>query len=308
MGVTLVNRSTSCAVRRTAAAGFFLFFAFAGASLHAAVVRFHTSAGDIDVRLYDGAAPLNTANFLNYATSNRYDGTFVHRVAQNPGGGTANFVVQGGGYQLNNSIFAATGIALDPPVVHELSASNLRGTLAAAHAANPDGAQSQWYFNVGNNSFLDTAPSGPFTVFGRIVGAGMLVVDTINNLAVINASAAQNAPGESFSEVPVFDVNKVLQQGDITNLDAVIVHDVETLNLTDGDYNFDGVVDQADLAVWTSDQGSTTKAEADGNGNGVVDQADFDIWQAHAVPEPGSLAAAMAAAVGMAALRRRGSR
>jgi peptidyl-prolyl cis-trans isomerase A (cyclophilin A) len=276
-----------------------------GGALHAKVVRFHTTSGDIDVRLYDGAAPLHAQNFLNYTTSNRYDATFIHRVAQQ-NGQSADFVIQGGGFKLNNSIFAATGIALDPPVALEFAISNLRGTLGAARTANPNSAQSQWFFNVGDNTFLDS-PGNDFTVFGRVVGGGMSVVDAINDLSVVNASAAQNAPSEAFAEVPVYNLQKVLSQQDIRNEDAVIVEDVEVLNFTDGDYNFDGFVNNADLAIWSADIGSTTKAEADGNGNGVIDQADFLIWQAN-VPEPSSLA--LAATVGMAGLtsrRRRAS-
>lgn len=266
-------------------------------ALHAKVVRFHTTSGNIDVRLYDGAAPLHVQNFLNYTTSNRYDATFIHRVPQLQGGGTADFVVQGGGFKLNNSIFAATEIALDPPVPLEFAVSNLRGTLGAARTLNPVSAQSQWFFNVGDNTHLDS-PGNEFTVFGRVVGGGMSVVDAINDLSIIDASAAQNAPREAFSEVPIYNLQKVLTQQDVRDDDAVIVQDIEVLSFTDGDYNFDGFVNDADLAVWTANIGSTTKAEADGNGNGVIDQADFLIWQAN-VPEPNSLG--LAAAVGLAA-------
>ena len=124
----------------------------------ATVVRFLTSSGNIDVRMYDAATPLSVANFLNYAHSNRYDGTFIHRVPQAPasqGGGTANFIIQGGGFALNNSIFAAAPIVTDPPVVNEPGISNLRGTLAFAKSARLNSATSQWFFNIGNNSFLD---------------------------------------------------------------------------------------------------------------------------------------------------------
>ena len=54
--------------------------------------------------------PNSVNNFLAYTNSNRYNGTFIHRVPQSPSGGTSHFVVQGGGFLLNNSIFAASGI------------------------------------------------------------------------------------------------------------------------------------------------------------------------------------------------------
>jgi hypothetical protein len=49
--------------------------------------------------------------------------------------------------------------------------SNTYGTLAMAKlAGNTNSATAQWFFNLGNNSFLD-APNanGYFTVFGRVV-------------------------------------------------------------------------------------------------------------------------------------------
>jgi cyclophilin family peptidyl-prolyl cis-trans isomerase len=282
----------------------------------ATVVRFQTTSGNIDVRLFDGATPLSVANFLNYSNTNRYDGTFIHRVPQRPpsqGGGTSNFVIQGGGFLLNNSIFAATGIVTNQPVMNEPGISNLRGTLSYAKGSDPNSATSQWFFNVGNNTFLDLPANGSFTAFGRVVGAGMTVVDAINNLPTINAAIAENGPGEDFDEIPVYNTAKVTQQNDIKNDDAVMMVDIRVLNVPAGDYNFDGKVDGADLTVWKADFGSTLKAEADGNGNGRVDGDDLLIWQrtlgqnfgvptALAIPEP---AAAALALFGAAAFLRR---
>ena len=52
--------------------------------VRATVVRFQTSSGNVDVRLYNALTPNSITNFMNYVTSNRYDGTFIHRVPQNP--------------------------------------------------------------------------------------------------------------------------------------------------------------------------------------------------------------------------------
>ena len=245
----------------------------------ATIVRFQTSSGDVDVRLYNSATPNTVANFLSYVTTNSYDGSFIHRVPQNPGGGTSNFVVQGGGFRLNNSIFAATAIPANPPIGDEPHFSNTRGTLVLAKG--PLGATSQWYFNLANNSFLDAQGFSPF---GRVLGTGMNVVDTINNLPTINATVAQNAPGEDFDEIPVRDFNQVFAQGDITANEAVMVN-ISVLNLPAGDYDFNGVVNAADFNVWQSTLGSTLNAAADGNGDGIVNQPDYDIW-ASSVPEP----------------------
>ena len=239
------------------------------------VVRFSTSSGNVDVRLYNTITPNSVANFLNYVTGNKYSGSFIHRVPQfkdqnNNNTGTQHFVVQGGGFLLNNSIFAATGIVTNAPIGDEFGISNTRGTLA--FAKNSLGATSQWFFNVGNNSFLDASN---FTVFGRVLGSGMTVVDTIDNLPAINAAAAENAAGEDFDEVPI---RVPLTQNDITSTEAVMVN-VSVLNFKAGDYDFNGTVNAADYAVWRSSFGSTTNAAADGNGNGRVDAADYIMWR-----------------------------
>jgi peptidyl-prolyl cis-trans isomerase A (cyclophilin A) len=285
------------------------------APARATVVRFQTSSGNVDVRLNDALTPNSITNFTNYVTSNRYDGTFIHRVPQLGTGGTSNFVVQGGGFKLNNSIFAAAGIVTDAPIADEFNLSNTRGTLS--FAKNALGATSQWFFNIGNNSFLDAQG---FTVFGRVVNNGMTVVDAINNLTTVNAAGAQNAAGEDFDEIPVYNITKVVNQQDILNEDAVMILDVRTLNIPAGDYNFDGRVNAADLTVWKADFGSTTKAEADGNGNGRVDAGDFLIWQrtlgqnfgtptmvsaVTSVPEPGAATLAACALAALARCRRR---
>lgn len=249
-----------------------------GETARATIVQFQTSSGNVNVRLYNTATPNSVVNFMNYVTSNRYSGTFIHRVPQvkdqfGNNIGTQHFVVQGGGFLLNNSIWAASGISTFSPIGDEPGISNTRGTLA--FAKNGLGATSQWFFNVGDNSALNASN---FTVFGRVLGSGMSVIDTIDNLSAINASAAENAPGEDFDEIPVRDVAKVIAQNDITSNEAVMVN-VVTLNYKAGDYDFNGTVNNADYTVWRNSFGSTTLAEADGNGNGKVDAADYVLWR-----------------------------
>jgi len=48
-----------------------------------------------------------------------------------------------------------------------------------------------------------------------------------------------------------------------------------------GDYNFDGVVDAGDYALWRNTRDSMTDLRADGNADGFVDDADRDIWRAN---------------------------
>jgi cyclophilin family peptidyl-prolyl cis-trans isomerase len=237
----------------------------------ATIVRFQTSVGNIDVRLYNSATPLTVANFLGYANANRYDGTFIHR---SPPG----FVVQGGGFYFTppNSVAPVVDPANpDPPVLNEPGISNKRGTIAMAKLGNnPNSATSQWFFNVGDNSgppaALDTQ-NGGFTVFGRVVGGGMSVVDAIDLLpqADLDGPVAQ-----TFDQVPLRGTSSDTLQNRLVHITSV-----DVLNLPAGDYDFNGVVNGLDHAVWRRTFNSETDAAADGNGNGIVDLADYAVWR-----------------------------
>jgi MYXO-CTERM domain-containing protein len=270
------------------------------APAQATVVRFTTSLGNVNVRLYDSAAPLTVANFLNYTTSNRYNGTFFHRAPQ-------DFVAQGGGFTFTPPNIV-NEVVSDPMVKNEPGISNLRGTIAMAKlGSGPDTATNQWFFNIEDNSANLDFQNGGFTVFGRIVGTGLTVVDAINALPTADLDPNTN-PG-TFDQVPLRGTS-----GQPLADRLVFVNTVSALNLPAGDYNFDGKVDGADLSVWRADYGSTTKAEADGNGNGRVDGEDFLLWQrtlgqnfgspgVSVVPEPA--AATLAVVAAFAVLRRR---
>jgi peptidyl-prolyl cis-trans isomerase A (cyclophilin A) len=273
------------------------------ASAEAAVVRFVTSRGNITARLYDDITPISVVNFKNYANANRWDGTFIHRSV--PG-----FIVQGGGFSLTPDIFHTTNVTTFPAVQNEYKLSNLRGTIAYAKlGGDPNSATSQWFFNLANNSANLDNQNGGFTVFGRVVGNGMTIVDNIAASSRINA-------GGAFTDVPVNDIDQVLEQQNIFNADAVVISDVAILNLPAGDYNFDGAVNQADLLIWQADYGSSIKADADGNGDGRVDGRDFLIWQRTlgqtsplgafaAVPEPSAICLFAAGVMASTGLRRR---
>jgi cyclophilin family peptidyl-prolyl cis-trans isomerase len=136
---------------------------------------FDTVRGRFSVELRADAAPRHVANFLTYAQAGDYTDTFIHRTAS-VDQLTAPGIIQGGGYRLPQ----LTSIPRRTPVPLEYSLVNARGTLAAARTSDINSASSEWFFNVRDNSTsLGRANGGGYTVFGRVLGTGMTVVDSI---------------------------------------------------------------------------------------------------------------------------------
>ncbi len=160
----------------------------------AKTVLIETPLGDIEIELLEEDAPKTVANFLNYIENNRYDKTFIHR--NMPG-----FIIQGGGFTFVDG--ETSGVQTFPPVENEFKVSNTRGTLAMAKLGDqPDSATSQWFINLADNSSNLDNQNGGFTVFARVVGDGMDVVDAINALPTWNASSVF---GSAFTDLPLID-------------------------------------------------------------------------------------------------------
>jgi len=141
-------------------------------ALAGTVVRVNTSLGEYFIELSDDTTPITVSNFLRYVNEGLYNGTFIHRLEQ-------GFVIQGGWLRFIESPPTATPIQTFGNIQNEFRASNLRGTIAMAKVpGDPNSANSQWFINLSNNSGLDLVEGG-FTVFGRVMGNGMQVIDAI---------------------------------------------------------------------------------------------------------------------------------
>ena len=166
---------------------------FLSSSVNASIIHMETSLGDIDIELFDDAAPVTVANFMNYVDDGDYINSFFHR-------NVTNFILQGGGFRFQDNAFSS--VPADAPIVNEFDAtrSNLRGTLAMAKiGSDPDSATNQWFVNLNDNSAnLDFQNSG-FTVFGQVIGNGMDVIDAISALPTYNLSSIHSA----FTDVPL---------------------------------------------------------------------------------------------------------
>lgn len=178
----------------------------------ATVVRMATVLGDIDIELFDTAAPLTVANFMNYVNDGDYTNSFIHRSV--PG-----FIIQGGGFTFDNNL--VTAIPKDAPVVNEFGASNTRGTIAMAKlAGDPNSATSEWFFNLADNSANLDTQNGGFTVFGQVLGNGMDIVDAIAALSIVNA----NGP---FTNLPVINYTG----GEIQQNNLVMINNISAVPL-----------------------------------------------------------------------------
>lgn len=158
------------------------------------VVQYDTVMGKFNVELLANAAPQHVANFLKYITAGSYSNSFFHRSAALESNGFIS-ILQGGGYTWTGS--TTSTISKFSAVPLEYNLPNTRGTLAAARTTNINSATSEWYFNIRDNSTtLGPANGGGYTVFGRVLGSGMTVVDTIAALPRVNA-------GGALAELPV---------------------------------------------------------------------------------------------------------
>jgi cyclophilin family peptidyl-prolyl cis-trans isomerase len=136
-------------------------------------VQVVTSLGSFTLELNAERAPLTVAHFLKYVDQGQYSGTIFHRVIP-------NFVVQGGGFDVNYKLKAAPA-----KVVNESGngLTNQRGTVGMARSQDPHGSDAQFYLNLYDNEALDPNKTRwGYAVFGKVV-QGMEVVDRIGNVA-----------------------------------------------------------------------------------------------------------------------------
>ena len=126
------------------------------------IATMHTSAGPIEIELFEEDAPKTVENFRKLASDGFYDGIIFHRIIR-------DFMIQGGCPQGTGT--GGPGYTFED----EFNANKIvRGALAMANSGpNTNGSQ---FFIV----TTDAAPwlDGKHTVFGQ-VASGMETVDAI---------------------------------------------------------------------------------------------------------------------------------
>lgn len=149
---------------------------FNDTALNGSIVKFQSVLGTFHALLFDSSVTATVNNFLRYVDGGLYDDTIVHRSV--PGR-----LLQGGAF---GNVPNLSAIPAFPPVVNQPGLNNIRGTLAMDKLSNaPTVSTSRWFVNVDDNPELNTAQGG-YTVFGRIIGDGMTVVDALNAVPVFN--------------------------------------------------------------------------------------------------------------------------
>ncbi len=152
-------------------------------------VDLKTSMGSIRIELYPAKAPKTVENFLQYVKDGHYDGTIFHRVIN-------DFMIQTGGFDKSMREKRGRG-----PISNEAKngLKNDLGTLAMARTSAPHSASAQFFINLKNNDFLNSANAQDgwgYAVFGKVV-SGMDVVMKIAKVPTGNAGGHGDVPREA---------------------------------------------------------------------------------------------------------------
>jgi peptidyl-prolyl cis-trans isomerase A (cyclophilin A) len=203
-----------------------LFVSFASL-VNATTVIFNTSEGDIEVNLFDQTTPKTVANFLQYIDEQHYTHSVIHRVS--PG-----VIVQGGGFTFEGN-WPLTRIETNPSVINEPIYSNVKGTIAMAKLDNaPNSATDQWFFNLTDNASNLDLQNGGFTVFGQVIGDGMVVIEKIAGLDLCQGIPMIEYSSQNCSEqtTPGIDNFVVINQIDILDTSEVTDADLDPVKNT----------------------------------------------------------------------------
>ena len=188
----------------------------------ATTVQFQTVLGDFEVNLFDKTTPKTVSIFLAYVNAEAYKNTIVHRSVK-------DFVIQGGGYKFNGEL-PLVAVSQNAAVENEPVYSNLRGTIAMAKlGGNPNSATNQWFINLNDKNATDKSHgyvldtnNGGFSVFGQVVGEGMVVVDAIAALSRFNVGIFEGFPLRDYSAADQV-ANKPVTGANLALIENIVV-------------------------------------------------------------------------------------
>ena len=159
-------------------------------------VTLATNLGTLKLELNPTAAPLTVGNFLQYVNDKFYDNTIIHRIVT-----SSIFVAQGGWLTPAPVVQAGQRAAIALEVGKGLS--NLKGSIAMARSSDLNSATSQFYFNLADNTGLDTA-NGGYAVFGKIISG----IEVLDEMLKIKTTAAYGLADFPVSSVIVLSASQ----------------------------------------------------------------------------------------------------
>ncbi len=238
------------------------------------------TAGHFLVELFDtaAAAPVRTTpaaaqHFLSFVDDGSYNGTIIQQADRGQ-------TIQGGGFKAPTAILGQPGgVPASLPNRGTPSAEpgnpNQRGTVVLA-AATPGsgGGSGQWVVNMAENAARD----GQATVFGRVLGTGMQVVDAMANSRVQDASAYYGNPdltGVHFRDVPTDGVLRPADFVTIERMTRAAPADLLSFSVTTSDPNLVRAEVRDGSVVLTRSGSATGTATVTVRASAAFDPGDF---------------------------------
>jgi cyclophilin family peptidyl-prolyl cis-trans isomerase len=218
------------------------------------IVNVNTNLGNFQVELFPSAAPQTVANFLSYVDSGKYNNAVVARAI--PG-----FVVQTGGITSPSATYTSNSqfvpVAQNGTIPLEYNLPNTAGTLAMARGSTDNSASDEWFVNLVDNT-SNLGPGGVstdgFAVFGKVLGNGMQVV---NSIAAVPTQDESSPPvGVDLHNLPLGGPN----HDQLVQVTSMAVVNVEGTVFNDANGN--GKDDSGEAGI----AGRTVFVDVDGTG------------------------------------------
>ena len=154
------------------------------------MIILETNMGNIHINVNADKAPISAQNFIDYVQDEFYNGTIFHRVIK-------DFMIQGGGF-IEGMSQKSTKADIENEANNGLK--NTKYTLAMARTNAPHSANSQFFINTANNTFLDYPGQDGwgYCVFGEVV-EGFDIVDKIGLVATGNRGGHADVPTDAIT-------------------------------------------------------------------------------------------------------------
>ena len=154
------------------------------------VVKMSTSAGDIELELFESDAPNTVANFISLIEKKFYDGVIFHRIIK-------NFMIQGG--DPKGTGMGGPGYKFPDEFANNPNKNEQYAISMANAGRNTNGSQFFIITKEGGTSWLN----GKHTVFGKVI-KGKEVVDKLG----VSPTGAGDRPNPEVKIVSLTVISK----------------------------------------------------------------------------------------------------